>query len=241
MRERFQATCVGVDSPDNKLFDTWSLSLKSLRWEAIEEFTRELLLLEVPLRSYWSKDKFLKGMSGTRHRASKESSSDFVGMSVSVQAIDQYIQDSSFWASVAVVQDVSFAAEFVGRWAEGCSCCEDELVTGRTAKRRRTKWLNHVNETTPCPFRGCRATEIAAGDWLPKLQSILADKQRTLSDSVSKAVGPDRQLLLNDWIRSRSKLWGQLRVKLAYFNQLPWKLCAFVYGLFCHSSNSSIE
>lgn len=39
MRERFQATCFQEQDPDRKLFDTWSVSLKSLRWRCVTEFT----------------------------------------------------------------------------------------------------------------------------------------------------------------------------------------------------------
>lgn len=64
-----------------------------------------------------------------------------------------------------MIHDLSFSVEFLGRWAEGCPCCEDALLEGKGVKRRRTKWLQHVKDanTTPCPFSGCRAVEIAAG------------------------------------------------------------------------------
>ena len=226
MRERFQATCIGVDAKDTALFKTWSLSLKSLRWEAIEEFSRELLSLEVPLRSYWRKDKFIRGISGTKYKQLQERSSQdsFEHVGVAVEAIDKAVNSETFWAGVAITQDVSFSAEFVGRWAEGCSCCEEDLLTNHATKRRRTKWVAHVNETTPCPYRGCRAVEISAGDWMGKLQRTLSDGQSRLTDAISKADPSDRQELLNDWVKSRSKLWGRLRIKLAYFSQLPWKL-----------------
>lgn len=69
MRERFQATCLGSDPEQQAAFATWSFSLKSLRWEAIEEFSTELLKLEGPLRHFWNKNKFMGGMKGSKHKA----------------------------------------------------------------------------------------------------------------------------------------------------------------------------
>lgn len=133
----------------------------------------------------------------------------------------------SFWCGVSLANDISYCAEFVGRWSEGCQCCEDELLTKQNPKRRRTKWLSNVSSAMPCPFRGCRAVQIAAGEWLPRLQKVLSDGQGHLTDSLLKSYGRDLPTFLDDWVKARSKLWGQLRIKLAYFEQIPWKLCSW--------------
>ena len=161
MRERFQACCCDGNAMVEKQFATWSHSLKSLRWEAIELFTKELLALECPLRIHWCKKKFMSG-NGDTHKSWHQSDS---GVGINVEAIDRAISSPSFWGGVAMIHDLSFSVEFLGRWAEGCPCCEDALLEGKGVKRRRTKWLQHVKDanTTPCPFSGCRAVEIAAG------------------------------------------------------------------------------
>lgn len=228
MRERFQATCLSR-ADETKLFDTWSFSLKSLRWEAIEEFCRHLLLLEKPIRKYWQKDKFVQGIKGTKYKPVVSAGQSFEYTGVSVEAVDLAVCSDTFWAGCRVVQSISFSAEYVGRWSEGCRCCEHSLISNQNSQRRRTKWRDHVNESTPCPFRGCRAVEIAAGDWLPRLTTVLQEGQKEMTESIAKAGSDDRAVLLDDLVKARAKLWGQLRIKLAYFSHLPWKLCALAW------------
>jgi len=71
--------------------------------------------------------------------------------------------------------------------------------------------------------------EIAAGDWLPRLTTVLQEGQKEMTESIAKAGSDDRAVLLDDLVKARAKLWGQLRIKLAYFSHLPWKLCALAW------------
>ena len=217
-RERFQGACIGADHPEAKAFQTWSLSLKSLRWEAVEEFTQALLQLESPLRRFWNKELFLGQMS-----SGQRSSSDEVRGSVDL--IDKAITDPNFWAAVACVHNICYTAEYIGKWAEGCPCCEDTLIKGQGGKRRRTKWLAHVREVLPCPYRGCRAVDLAAGEWLPRLQRVLTEGQNHFTEWVIQAEASYRPAFVEDWVAARSKLWATLQVKLKDYDELPWKLC----------------
>ena len=120
MRERFQATCFQEQDPDRKLFDTWSVSLKSLRWQCVTEFTLGLLKLEYQLRSKWSKRAFLRGAGSFRPKT-VDQNTDY---GAAIASIDNAICSKSFWCGVALVHDISYQAEFVGNWAEACPCCK---------------------------------------------------------------------------------------------------------------------
>ena len=61
-------TCFQEQDPDRKLFDTWSASLKSFRWQCVTEFTSGLLKGEFQLRSKWSKRAYLSGSGSFRPR-----------------------------------------------------------------------------------------------------------------------------------------------------------------------------
>ena len=213
MRERFQQTC--CDPAFVNHFSEWSHSLKSLRCEAIEVFTKELLKLEFLLKRFWSKHKFLSGMNF--------SESD---IRARVDAIDKALTSDSWWAAVALTHDLCFSCEVLGRWAEGCDCCEEVLVAGTGVKRRRTKWLSNSQQHLPCPYRGCRAVQMASGDWITKLESVMSEGQSRLSEYVVKGDHANIPLYLDEWVRARSKFWGQVRIKMAHFDQLPWKLCS---------------
>lgn len=72
-RERLLAVCIGVSHPDAALFKNWHLTLNSLRWEAICDFTESLLLLEAPLRECWRKEAFLSGVAAASSTPAQES------------------------------------------------------------------------------------------------------------------------------------------------------------------------
>lgn len=41
-----------------------------------------------------------------------------------------------------------------------------------------------------------------------------------------KADPADQSAYLHDWVTARGRLWTLVSLKLAYWSQLPWKLCA---------------
>ena len=221
MRELFIYSCLGVDHPCAKEFDKWSYSLVSLRWEAIEEFTRNLLEREQLIRQHWDKKRFMGGMAPKQKQL--HSTTD---LNVTIDAIDLAVRNPTFWSCARLINDLSFSAEFVGRWCEGCPCCS-ELQTGSCRKRQRTKWLInvHTSASMKCPYKGCRAVDMAAGDWQSKLQLVLADEESRLNQSIACSEDSQQSIYLSQWTKARSTLWSQIRMKLSFFQQLPWRLC----------------
>ena len=114
-------TCFQEQDPDRKLFDTWSASLKSFRWQCVTEFTSGLLKGEFQLRSKWSKRAYLSGSGSFRPR-NFDQNTDY---GAAIASTDSTICSKSFWCGVALVHDISYQAEFVGNWAEACPCCKE--------------------------------------------------------------------------------------------------------------------
>ena len=119
-RERFQAVCVS-NAEHSKCFDRWSLSLKSLRWEAIFEFAHALLPLQEILKTYWNGSKYAAGVSGSKYkRFAYNSNDDDDCFGPSMTQLDSVIHSESFWSGISIVEQIAYESEFVGRWAEGC-------------------------------------------------------------------------------------------------------------------------
>lgn len=212
-RERLLAVCIGVCHPDAARFRNWHLTLNSLRWEAICDFTESLLLLEAPLRECWSKEAFLSGVAVASSTPAQESEA-FHQRHVSfedsdtISRVDKAIRDPDFWLAVGMLHALSFEAEYIGRWAEGCDCHDGQ----------------RHNPASPCPFRGCRAVELAAGEWKSKIQSASIRAVQAVS-----RVGfmmCNASTFVSDCSLARAKMWSLLETKLHYFQELPWKLCA---------------
>ena len=222
MRERFLAVCVRGHE-DAHLLQTWSRTLRSLRWEAIVDFTKDLLAAEPLIRQTWSLQTFL---GGDQNHKKWKANSDF---GPSVESIDAALTSAAWWTGVSIVHDVAFEAEYIGRWAEGCPCgCSSDsgqlaIVGGGSSGRRRRQ--KQQSQAQACPFRGCRAGQLAAGDWIGPLKNVMAASRSRVTQFLVMS-RDNRSEYFSDWTRARGKLWTGLQVKLSYWAQLPWRLCS---------------
>ena len=232
MRERFAACCLGSGHESAPLLENWSHTLVSLRWEAIEVFCRNLLVLEPVLRQAWSLQAFLKG-SGTKHKPWQQRSpneTSHFGFGPALQMIDSSIRSEAFWTGVSICHDVAWEAELIGRWAEGCYCCTDRQSqlaitdggTGGTGRRRRPA---RPKAQEFCPYRGCRAADLASGAWEDRLKKAMLAGRNRVTQFLVTASGSDRGQFFQDWTQARGRLWAGLQIKLAHWKQLPWRLC----------------
>ncbi|CAE7814629.1 chk1 [Symbiodinium sp. CCMP2592] len=232
MRDRYRACCVRNEE-DAKPLATWSHTLASLRWEALVDFTRDLLLLEPLIRRTWNKQWFMQGLHSTGHREWRCDKSSDHG-APTVQAIDDAIRSPAFWSGVAIIHDISYEAEYVGRWAEQCSCCAsgtgaggpdpDRIAIADDGERKRRPRRQRHPGRVACPYAGCRAPELAAGDWIPELKRVMNMGRGRLTEFLVMSRAEDRSQFHADWVQARSKLWAGIQVKLAYYQQLPWRL-----------------
>lgn len=160
-RERFAFFC--LDAADQKAVRHWSLTLKSLRWQAVLQYCEGLLALERVLRKNWSKHSFAQ---------SNDRQDD--GHSIDVESVHRCISSAEFWASVHMVVDLSNEADFIGAWAESCPCCE---ASNKSRDVASTIVPGPRAIGSGCPFSGCRAIELATGRGL-KLQSEVLMEDR---------------------------------------------------------------
>lgn len=174
---------------------------------------------------YWDKRKYLNGIPGTVHKRWKpDSDNNDNEFGPSIDHLDTIIRSASFWSAVQIVECLSFEAEFVGRWAEGCQCCGIGHGNGKTQKAG--KHSGKTNQKHDCPFRGCRSAELASADWVSKLKSLMQENKVVFTTQLITCRKDDQGPFLHDWITARGRLWTVLTFKLAYWHSLPWKLCA---------------
>ena len=239
-RERFQALCIGLENNiDCDRLNKWSYSLTSLRWEAIYDFCHALLPLQHILRKYWNRSKYIAGMSGTKYQRLKlPNNSEGEQYGASPDGLESVISSDSFWAATAIVEHISYEAEFIGRWAEGCHCHGDvgfEWHTAQAASRgqeqNRRRNCNLRKKKFICPYKGCRAPELASADALVRLKSLMMQNRGLLTHAITRANSADQSAFLHDWVKARGRLWTLISFKLGYWFQLPWRLCCFAHVL----------
>ena len=88
--------------------------------------------------------------------------------------IDKTIKNCAFWDYAHMVHEVSLQGEQLGKWGEGCSCHQGELLAYASMRRqKRTRELPSLpGAVSNCPFRGCRAPELATGDALKQAAQL---------------------------------------------------------------------
>ena len=70
--------------------------------------------------------------------------------------------------------------------------------------------------------------ELASADALYRLKALMNRNKGSLTNAIVKADPADQSAYLHDWVTARGRLWTLISLKLAYWSQLPWKLCALV-------------
>ncbi|CAJ1329717.1 unnamed protein product, partial [Effrenium voratum] len=194
-RERFQAVCMDSAPPAaQSAFNDFSASLRGLRWQAVVEFVSAILPLEPHLRAHWSKQKFMTGSSSAEAEASRRPLGKWAQDAAegpTVDNIDQAIRDEATWVQASMVLDLALESEHIGRWCETCPCPHHQPLSawaGESGPSPATGMVEGISSETAvqqglplalvagnvvgaknsseCPYRGCRAVELACGEGL---------------------------------------------------------------------------
>lgn len=184
--------------------------------------------METKIRKYWNLKTFLHG--DATHKKWKQQSpfddtdEDGVGGKTVWLDTDAAIADPMTWVGINVVYDVGRECEHIGRWSEQCGCPEHQPTSDfvdsvpsagpkvKTGTRRKVRRQNTARGFNPdlCPFRGCRAPELAAGEGLRgQLGLLMSNRSQILKYISQLPLQPSAQTaLLNDWHVGRSRLWS---------------------------------
>ena len=106
-----------------------------------------------------------------------------------------------------------------------CKSNSLQLRDNAPSRKQRRRRLQATKEYAECPFRTCRAPELATGTALRLQASVLDADICFFLDAMAAAPPSKRAELSNTWTASRSRMWGHLCMKLSFWQQLPWHLC----------------
>ncbi|CAE7249443.1 unnamed protein product [Symbiodinium microadriaticum] len=147
------------------------------------------------------------------------------------------------WACIALVATVAEEADFLGKWAESCGCCvhrynlepgaAPESLTLALPQRRtngKKKRRQPQQVLPPCPLKGCRAAEMAAGIGMQCQSELMRIHNYSFMEHIQACDPSDRLELQSSWTSSRAILWGELTTKMQHWKELPWLLCGLSYS-----------
>ena len=195
------------------------------RWGSVAACILGVLGLETVLQYGWDASKYKNGRVLAGHDGDEANP-----FGVDIAVVDGAIKSEIFWARLKMLESLAVVLQKCLAWAEGCPCHSNlELPAGQASDTLRRLWFT-------CPLRGCRAPELAAGDFFEVFRKNFQQSSAALLLSLPRDLSSeDRMNLLHDFESAKNHLHFVFRLRLAFWFDLPWK----VYG--CAHPNPAVH
>eukprot|EP00959_Pyramimonas_sp_CCMP1952_P444931 9316469-Pyramimonas_sp.AAC.2 len=111
-------------------------------------------------------------------------------------------------------------------WLESCPCHEHMFQGMSTRKKRRRIASLIKHEFSDCPMKGCRSSELAAGELYSKLSDWLSIALASFLDQMDPSLGEDgRRIVCAQFEFAKTYLDFTVTTKFSFWQKLPWSLC----------------
>ena len=154
----------------------------------------KVIPLEKLLRDSWRSKKYLKSALDTKKPFLVED-----GSKAHIQRINGLMDSDYDWCCIRMVSALASSSDMLGSWTESCPCPEIHPPSKQAAE-----------EAQACPFRCCRAPELAAGHGLSALVGKLQGHKSSFVKELSAAPTSKQTELNSSWSVACSKLYGSL-------------------------------
>ena len=208
-RERLLETC--FNDPTGRVLEAsirkFDAKLNPGRWGSVAECVKQLLEIEPILRWGWDLSKY----------GNVQGRQDLAFEGVDIRSIDSAITSPIFWGYVRMLESLTKMVQAALSWTESCICHGDLNFAELPGDIRK--------QVATCPLRGCRAPELAAGDFMSVLRQVsstsLAHFMTTLPRDIEAAV---RASLVDEYQRGKSHLLFVLSLRLQHWRLPPWSV-----------------
>ena len=185
--------------------------LNPSRWGSIANCVTELLKLEMILRYGWSLEKygsFRPGQQGEQQQ----------NFGVDISIVDAAISSIDFWGNLRMLSGLATMIQSCLTWIEACPC-HAELPSKEFSATIKAGWK-------ACAMRGCRAPELANGDFQRMLRDLSAATASQLLANLQRELSEEsRAILLQDFERGRQQFLFVCNLRLDHWRHQPW--CVF--------------
>ena len=207
-KARLISTCCLMEGDKRVLQSLKLVRLYRKRWHFVALFLEAVAPAMPILKRVWSTAKFGEG-----------------GRNLDTAAVSELCVDEMFAMYSKMILTVHHIPKQLTSWMEGCSChaMQDE-------KRRKQQIKVELgNESETCPMSGCRSCEMANGKHLELLKAMLEKGKLSLSQAAGALSNQQLATLLSDYAKASGRVELMTRVKLNFWSQLPWRLCALAH------------
>jgi hypothetical protein len=104
-------------------------TIKEWRWGTVIKVLRWVQDIEVPIRRFWNRDKWLVA-AGKRDAQQDNQGGDFSRIELDLDLLDEAVK-AWFWSYTAMLYSLQQILEAFQGWAEDCSCHQG-IVFGRS-------------------------------------------------------------------------------------------------------------
>lgn len=137
---------------------------------------------------------------------------------MTIDQIDAAIKSETTWRYMALAGDLSEECDHLGSWSEACPChsnfsqqSQEFLREAEAAKRKKRRVQPRgFMATESCPFKGCRAYELAAGQAMESQREKMNANRLKVLAHVATAAESEKHVLVADWELARSRLYSHL-------------------------------
>ena len=182
------------------------------RWSTVARCALEMDRVLPALQSGWNLVKYMEAPD----------THDVV-----LQQVNATIVDPFFEGYLRLLRGFGETVLHLISWAESCPCHWHLLKShGWRASEASAEQASLLS----CPFRGRRAAELAAGDFMQELGSLCSMQFAELSSKLpAQLTDAQRRELLHDYELGRSYLLTVFVLKLSHWQCMPWRAAALAY------------
>ena len=219
-RERFlQVVLEGTPQYDQgkQIMAAFSATLHTERWGELVTYLRSGLPLLVFCRQFFDPVAYVRGLDNRDDAESNE---------FSVGAIATLLKDDFFfvyWQMQVALREI---IEELLRWCEGCACHATLLQGQRPSsqeKRLRAEISCPHDVSCRCPLMGCRGPEMVVGQLETLAERLFATNfNNFIVKNPTRLSAEQWGRLSEEWHRAGVYVYENLKIRLGYFQSLPW-------------------
>ena len=201
------------------------------RWGEVHQYCRKLVDVWPVFVACWCPRKYIGEDCGKQERP------DDSGQVFDPGAITEVVGSKWFRAYTSMLLMLGELVESLVAWAERCPCHQHvqsahghhpipmDVLRSECGPERAAQM-----RTLSCPFRGCRAPEMACGEVLSVLESAWKDSLAHLTLECKHLLAPSEwSSILQDFEAGKGYCAFVLTVKLQNWDELPWRLCGLAH------------
>ena len=176
-------------------------------WRSCSVVHVQVLPLEALLRSSWNSNCFLKS---TAHSDKPFLIED--GSKAHITRLNELMTSDYHWSCVALVSFVSSEADLIGKWSESCGCPHHQVLP-RVMRKRSGQQLRvggKDSESLSCPFRCCRAPELAIGAAMDLQRNVMLTHKEEFLEYIAVCPTEKQTELAGTWTKACGKLYGAM-------------------------------